>query len=897
MKRIILLFAFTCSVLMSFAEGGTSVVPFADPYILLDGDTYYAYGTHSSTGIECYTSDNLKEWTYEGHALSMGDTDETRYFWAPEVYKINGTYYMYYSANEHLYVATSQSPKGPFKQVGGYQMSSILGSEKCIDSSVFFDDDGTVWMYFVRFTDGNCIWKVQLSDDYITPVSGTLTHCISVSQSWEQKQGRVVEGPNMIKHNGTYYLTYSANDYQSQDYGVGYATAKDPAGPWTKYRNNPILHKNEGLVGVGHHSLFTDKEGKLRIVFHAHYSTTAIHPRVMYIGTMEWYGNTLRLADEPFIRPAGLGCLYSPNIVDHTWGYQRGGSVAVDLNNDGLLDILAGGSGNNVTNESSNTIVQKRQMDIRLATANSWNTLDGTQCAIQVADGPSLIPCDINGDGNMDIVAFETPGTNVSDVAVAEGYSKEGVFLGNGDGTFRPAQLTITGTDFDFDIHAPQAADVIDIDNDGLLDIVCAGYQGTNLYNVVLHNKGVEGESIAFEAIPWDNELRLQYAIVEAYDFNNDSYTDFIVSAYVTGKTGMNRLTDIYLNDPDHPGTFSPLGLGNTDSGVLRKGYGALQVADFNNDGYLDFFLAGVGDRATGESAHTQRLYLNSGGAKPTFTCKESDLHLDNYKPQNYVNNAAGVFDWFGDGNFHLMLVGQNTSSNNSTGRLYKNDGTGMMEPISYISGAIANSVIFIDYNRDGRKDFCVSGQTSDNNYLASYQFGKVAMVTYNDQPAPELPDMPTGLEAEAGENGVTLSWQAPASAKGNVTYEYYVKDENGRYIVAPTSFAGGENDGKRKVNHLGNAGQNHRVSLHPHVNGTFSWGVQTVNAAYDGSPFAEGPQFVYNGTSGINVLETAVGEAEPTAYNVNGQRIGDGYRGILIVKKADGKARKVVRK
>jgi xylan 1,4-beta-xylosidase len=38
---------------------------FGDPNVLVDGDTYYMYGTgrHSDTGIEVYKSTDLKQWT------------------------------------------------------------------------------------------------------------------------------------------------------------------------------------------------------------------------------------------------------------------------------------------------------------------------------------------------------------------------------------------------------------------------------------------------------------------------------------------------------------------------------------------------------------------------------------------------------------------------------------------------------------------------------------------------------------------------------------------------------------------------------------------------------------------------------------------------------------------
>ena len=287
-----------------------SIVTLADPFILLDGDTYYAYGTGDPDGIAVWTSTDLQEWTRQPQlALHKSNTTEEQWFWAPEVYYKNGQYYMYYSANEHLYVATASSPLGPFRQVGGHMMQNIIGDEKCIDSSVFFDEDGTAYCFFVRFTDGNCIWMCQLANDLVTPIEGTLSKCINVSQPWENLLGRVNEGPFILKHGGIYYLTYSGNDYRSQDYAVGYAMTRTlhpvtgAAPTWSKYTGNPILRRVEDLVGTGHHSFFTDKQGRLRIVFHAHDSEASVAPRRMYIGTMEFSGNRLMLTDEPIIRP------------------------------------------------------------------------------------------------------------------------------------------------------------------------------------------------------------------------------------------------------------------------------------------------------------------------------------------------------------------------------------------------------------------------------------------------------------------------------------------------------------------------------------------------------------------------------------------------------------------
>lgn len=278
-------------------------VPLGDPFIMLYQDTYYAYGTHAEHGIEVYTSSDLLNWKLEKElALSKHDSWADRWFWAPEVYAIDGKFYMYYSADEHICVATSDSPLGPFVQ---NVKEPMIANEKAIDNSLFIDDDGTPYLSFVRFNDGNNIWIAELEKDLLTVKEETMRPCMHVSQAWEEVWPRVNEASFIVKHNGLYYMSYSANSYESPFYGVGFATATSPMGPYTKYANNPILQKPETLVGVGHSAMFRDKAGQLKIVFHAHYDQKNIHPRNMYIADVTFTDDevpVMQISDE-IIRP------------------------------------------------------------------------------------------------------------------------------------------------------------------------------------------------------------------------------------------------------------------------------------------------------------------------------------------------------------------------------------------------------------------------------------------------------------------------------------------------------------------------------------------------------------------------------------------------------------------
>ncbi|MDR1722535.1 MAG: glycoside hydrolase family 43 protein [Tannerella sp.] len=260
-------------------------VSFGDPFILLYDGMYYAYGTSSDNGILVYTSEDLETWKIPENNLALNKDDvwADQWYWAPEVYHINGKFYMYYSADEHICVAVADNPLGPFRQD---VRKPMIADEKCIDNSLFIDDDGKAYLYFDRFNDGLNIWVAELEDNLTEIKPETMQACIHVSQEWEEVWPRVNEGSFVIKHNGVYYMTYSANSYESPFYGIGVATATSPFGPWKKYENNPIYQNVGELVGIGHSAMFTDKDGILHIVFHSHNSKVSIHPRLMHISTV-----------------------------------------------------------------------------------------------------------------------------------------------------------------------------------------------------------------------------------------------------------------------------------------------------------------------------------------------------------------------------------------------------------------------------------------------------------------------------------------------------------------------------------------------------------------------------------------------------------------------------------
>ena len=240
----------------------------ADPYILTYDGMYYLYGTaNAGTGFKVWTSADLVNWEAGGFVAHkdniMGDTG----FWAPEVYHYKDRFYMFYTAQEYTYVAVADSPYGPFASA----MDKSLFDFPAIDSSLFIDDDGKIYLYFSKMVyEGEFhqeLWGCEMNSDLLSYKENTLTF-FTTPTDWE---GWVNEGPFMLKHNGYYYLTYTGQMYMYSDYGSSYAVSDSPLGKFEKFANNPILDADSYIKGTGHHSFAFSPDGsEMFIVYHCH---------------------------------------------------------------------------------------------------------------------------------------------------------------------------------------------------------------------------------------------------------------------------------------------------------------------------------------------------------------------------------------------------------------------------------------------------------------------------------------------------------------------------------------------------------------------------------------------------------------------------------------------------
>lgn len=238
----------------------------ADPFVLLHDGVYYLYSTNAPDGFRVFTSTDMGTWIDRGYCLRAEDVQGDRWFWAPEVLFRDGKFHMVYVADEHLGIAVADSPLGPFRQ----KKKQWLNELNEIDGHFFVDEDGTVYLFFVRFENGNVLYCAKMREDLLSYDPDTVTFLFRAEEEWELRDCSVVEGPFVLKHKGKYYLTYSANHTRCEDYAVGCAVADHPMGPYQRVSYNPILKKNDFVNGTGHHSFTTSKDGgELVCVYHA----------------------------------------------------------------------------------------------------------------------------------------------------------------------------------------------------------------------------------------------------------------------------------------------------------------------------------------------------------------------------------------------------------------------------------------------------------------------------------------------------------------------------------------------------------------------------------------------------------------------------------------------------
>lgn len=297
----------------------------ADPFVLRTRGGYVAYGTGSRAGgrvLEVLTSPDLVSWTSHGCVLEPLPARFGTDYWAPEVVEAEGRFWMYYSVGHghvghHLRVAVADSPLGPFTDSG----VDLTPDERfAIDPHPFRDVDGRWYLFHARDVldaerVGTHLAVAELTT--MTLLAGPGRSVLVPSGDWQiyERQrpmyGQVhdwhtLEGPVVRRRGDAYYLLYSGGSFLGEGYGVAWARAASPRGPWVEPPGNRLLGSVPGHVrGPGHNSVVTTPAGTDVLVYHAW--DEGLTRRQLCIDVLDWTEDGPRTpgptwTDQPVLR-------------------------------------------------------------------------------------------------------------------------------------------------------------------------------------------------------------------------------------------------------------------------------------------------------------------------------------------------------------------------------------------------------------------------------------------------------------------------------------------------------------------------------------------------------------------------------------------------------------------
>jgi Glycosyl hydrolases family 43 len=145
----------------------------------------------------------------------------------------------------------------------------------------------------------------------------------------EKKDRRWEEGSTTLRwKDGRYYLTYSANNWETPQYGVGYAVADKPLGPFRKSPTNPVLSQNAaiGMYSTGHGSIAFSPDGRqLYYVHHGRPSPTEPQRR-LYTERMQIANGVLTIDAATSDRPIPSGVAPYSLWASRRWVALRAGA-------------------------------------------------------------------------------------------------------------------------------------------------------------------------------------------------------------------------------------------------------------------------------------------------------------------------------------------------------------------------------------------------------------------------------------------------------------------------------------------------------------------------------------------------------------------------------------------
>jgi len=270
------------------------------------------------------------------------------------------------------------------------------------------------------------------------------------------------------------------------------------------------------------------------------------------------------------------------------------------------------------------------------------------------------------------------------DLFVIGGDGRGHLFRNTGSGTF----IDVTAKAGVGDIKGARKAVFVDLDHDGDLDLLLIGNGPRTVYRNNLDGTFTEATG-SFGLSGGADERDVVFG-----DFDGDGRIDL----FITSATGSNHLF--------HNGGALRFTDVTASSGLATKGgSGAPAIGDYNNDGFLDLFVAST-------NGGDPTLWLNKGDG--TFT-RDARSSTAMQAIRKTTGSIATFVDYDNDGWLDLVVGGSSVAKGDGPGNLFlfRNDGTGrFLDRSTLIPASVrtsgASAIAVTDVDDDGDEDLAL---------------------------------------------------------------------------------------------------------------------------------------------------------------------------------------------
>lgn len=254
-----------------------------DPWVLKSGRHYY-YMSTARDRIVLWRTDNIAD-LREAEQKTVWTPPATgpnaHNIWAPELHRIDGKWFLYYSAtasgfNDDTHRAVfvlENDGDDPF--IGDWIDRGRLKTKYAgIDGTTFSDRGRRFFVYSAYVGPVSALAIAPMANPWTLGKGERII--ARPTRPWESADGRsILEGPEFLRGpKGDLFLTYSAGPCWSDGYALGLlhaAPGADPLDPaaWSKAPQS-VFHSGNGVYATGHNGFFTSPDGRENwIIYHA----------------------------------------------------------------------------------------------------------------------------------------------------------------------------------------------------------------------------------------------------------------------------------------------------------------------------------------------------------------------------------------------------------------------------------------------------------------------------------------------------------------------------------------------------------------------------------------------------------------------------------------------------